>query len=176
MNIDKLKDIIQDCNINFLFGSGMSAEYLNVLGSIETLLTDVNEVEDEKEHNIIRASLYKKYFDGVIEKNINILNEHPDAKNLMKNYQTFFEIFNKILLERKSTLLSKQINIFTTNIDICLEKALEDKGYEYNDGFAGSFSPKFELSNFKKSLFREAYILKIYLKYQFLIFIKCTVL
>jgi len=156
MNIEKLKNIMQDCNINFLFGSGMSAEYLNTLGSIETLLTDVEKIEDEKQKNIIRISLYKKYFDGVIEKNLNILNDDIETISLMNNYKNFFEIFNKILLERKSTLLSKQINIFTTNIDICLEKALEDKAFEYNDGFVGSFKPKFDLSNFKKILFKSS--------------------
>jgi len=156
VNIEKLKDIIQDCNINFLFGSGMSAEYLNTLGSIETLLTDVEEIEDDEQYNIIRTSLYKKYFNGVIEKNLNILDGDIDTISLMNNYKNFFEIFNKILLERKSTLLSKQINIFTTNIDICLEKALEDKAFEYNDGFVGSFKPKFDLSNFKKTLFKSS--------------------
>lgn len=156
VNIEKVKDIIQDCNINFLFGSGMSAKYLNTLGSIETLLTDVEYIEDEKQRNIIRSSLYKKYFDGVIEKNLKILDDDTDTIDLINNYKNFFEIFNKILLERKSTLLSKQINIFTTNIDICLEKALEDKAFEYNDGFVGSFKPKFDLSNFKKTLFKSS--------------------
>jgi hypothetical protein len=156
MNTEKLKDIIQDCNINFLFGSGMSAEYLNTLGSIETLLTDIDDIDELEPYNIIRASLYKKYFDGVIEKNVNILNENIDTTSLMNNYKNFFEIFNKILLERKSTLLSKQINIFTTNIDICMEKALEDKSFEYNDGFVGNFKPKFDLSNFKKTLFKSS--------------------
>jgi hypothetical protein len=156
VKIEKLKDIIQDCNINFLLGSGMSAEYLNTLGSIEALLAEVEGIKGNDKRSIIRASLYKKYFDGVIEKNLNILNGDDDTISLMNNYKNFFEIFNKILLERKSTLLSKQINIFTTNIDICLEKALEDKSFEYNDGFVGSFKPKFDLSNFKKTLFKSS--------------------
>ena len=156
MDIDKLKDIVQDCNINFLFGSGMSAEYLTTLGSIETLLTNVEKIENKEKKDIIRVSLYKKYFDGVILNNLNILKEDSLTLPLMSNYKIFFEIFNKILLERKSTLLSKQINIFTTNIDICLEKALEDKGFEFNDGFVGNFKPKFDLSNFKKSLFKRS--------------------
>lgn len=156
IDIEKLKNIIQDSNINFLIGSGMSAEYLNTLGNIENLLTEVEKVEEEKIRDIIRVSLYKKYFDGVILNNMYILNENPITFDLMNNYKTFFEIFNKILLERKSTLLSKQINIFTTNIDICLEKSLEDKGFEFNDGFVGNFKPKFDLSNFKKSLFKRS--------------------
>lgn len=156
IDIEKLKNIIQDSNINFLIGSGMSAEYLNTLGNIENLLTEVEKVEEEKTRDIIRVSLYKKYFDGVILNNVHILNENPITFDLMNNYKVFFEIFNKILLERKSTLLSKQINIFTTNIDICLEKSLEDKGFEFNDGFVGNFKPKFDLSNFKKSLFKRS--------------------
>ncbi len=156
MNIEKLKDIIQDSNINFLIGSGMSADYLRTLGSIEVLLTESENIEDEEIKNIVKVSLYKKYFDGVIEKNLNILDNDSTTDILMNNYKTFFEIFNKILLERKSTLLSKQINIFTTNIDICLEKSLEDKGFEFNDGFIGNFKPKFDLSNFKKSLFKRS--------------------
>ena len=156
MNIDKLKNIVQDCNINFLFGSGMSAPYLNVLGSIETFLTIASEIEDEKKKKIIKASLYKLYFDGVIEKNVKILANEPDTQTLVNSYKNFFEIFNRIILERRNTLLSKQINIFTTNIDICLEKALEDKGFEYNDGFTGNFNPTFDLSNYKKSLFKQS--------------------
>lgn len=156
MNIEKLKDIIQDCNINFLIGSGVSADYLNTLGNIEILLTESENIKDENIKDIVRTSLYKKYFDGVIVKNVNILNNDTATTTLMNNYKIFFEIFNKILLERKSTLLSKQVNVFTTNIDICLEKSLEDKGYEFNDGFSGNFKPKFDLSNFKKSLFKRS--------------------
>jgi len=156
MDINKLKNIVQDCNINFLFGSGMSASYLSVLGSIEILLTAANNIENEDEKKIVKASLYKLYFDGVIKKNINILNDDSATYSLMNSYKNFFEIFNRIILERRNTLLSKQINIFTTNIDICLEKALEDKGFEYNDGFSGNFNPKFDLSNYKKSLFKRS--------------------
>lgn len=156
MDIDKLKNIVQDCNINFLFGSGMSASYLSVLGSIEVLLTAANDIENEDEKKIIKASLYKLYFDGVIEKNTKILDDDVSTQNLMNNYKSFFEIFNRIILERRNSLLSKQINIFTTNIDICLEKALEYKGFEYNDGFSGNFNPKFDLSNYKKSLFKRS--------------------
>ena len=156
MDIDKLKNIVQDCNINFLFGSGMSASYLSVLGSIEVLLTAANNIENENDKKIIKASLYKLYFDGVIEKNTKILEDDTSIQDLMQSYKGFFEIFNRIILERRNTLLSKQINVFTTNIDICLEKALEDKGFEYNDGFSGNFNPKFDLSNYKKSLFKRS--------------------
>jgi hypothetical protein len=60
------------------------------------------------------------------------------------------------LLKRKTTLLNKQANVFTTNIDIFFEKALEDASLEFNDGFKGRFNPTFSLSNFKKSYFKKS--------------------
>lgn len=154
---ERIKDTIQDCNINFLIGSGLSSPYLKTLGSIETLLTkldDQNVTDTEKK--VIRASLYKRFFEDAILKNTKILESDVDAKVILKNYHDFLKSINSILLRRKSTILSKEVNIFTTNFDIFLEKALEDVSVEYNDGFNGRFLPQFSLTNFKKSRFKKS--------------------
>ena len=52
--------------------------------------------------------------------------------------------------------MSKQVNIFTTNIDVFLERAIEQVGLEINDGFGKGFKPKYDLSNFKKSIFQKS--------------------
>ncbi len=52
--------------------------------------------------------------------------------------------------------MSKQINLFTTNIDVLLETVLEELGIEYNDGFAGRFFPSFSLANFKKTIYQRS--------------------
>lgn len=157
LNINEIRDTIQDCNLNFLIGSGMSCPYLEILGNIEILLTDLaSQKLKERERKIIEASLYAKYFDGVITKNIGILENDTDANKALENYKSFLQSINSILLNRRSTILSKQVNIVTTNIDIFLEKAIEDMGLEYNDGFGGRFSPVFNLSNFKKSTSRRS--------------------
>jgi SIR2-like domain len=150
--IARIKDVIQDCNLNFLIGSGLSSPYLKTLGNIEILLTQLAEADLENELVIlIRASLYKEYFDGVMANNLKVIEAHPESEGVLKNYRIFIDLINSILLRRKSTILSKEANIFTTNIDVFLEKALEDAGVEYNDGFNGRFQPSFSLSNFKKS-------------------------
>lgn len=152
-----MRDTFQDCNINFLIGSGMSYPYLEILGNIEILLTDLaGQKLKERERKIIEVSLFKKYFEGVIVKNIDILEGDANANKVLDNYKSFLQSINSILLNRKSTILSKQVNIVTANIDIFLEKALEDLGLEYNDGFGGRFSPVFSLSNFKKSASRRS--------------------
>ena len=151
-----LKDIVQDCNINFLIGAGLSSPYLALLGQVEKLLTRLPDKKEDRDiKKIIRASLYKKFFDDVIVKNLNILSwsEESNTKELnsvLEQYQNFIKNINTILLNRKSTILSKQVNLFTTNFDIFLEKALETANVEYNDGFSGRFNPIFNLSNFKK--------------------------
>ena len=154
-------DRIQDSNINFLFGSGMSAGYLEILGNIENLLTELDKkvFNDEKQKALIRASILNKYFEGVIEKNTNILDEistDPKLASTLNSYKTFFKTLNQLILLRRNKLLSKQVNIFTTNIDIFLEKAVEEVGLESNDGFGKGFKPKYDLSNFKKSIFQKS--------------------
>ncbi|MFA5312222.1 MAG: hypothetical protein WC375_02750 [Methanomassiliicoccales archaeon] len=158
LDLEKLKDVVQDGNISFLIGSGLSTPFLSSLGNIEDVLTDLdkrNDLDDPKK-SIIRASLYKRYCEQVIFKNIEILENNVSTKTILESYKTFLTLINSILLNRKNPILSKQINIFTTNIDIFLEKALEEIGLEYNDGFNGRFVPIFNLSNFRKSAFKKS--------------------
>lgn len=152
-----VRDTVQDCNLNFLVGSGLSSPYLKTLGQIESLLTLLDQSQlAESEKTIIRCSLYKSYFDGVMLKNCDILADHASAEPYLKAYWGFVKNINLILQKRKSTILGKEANIFTTNIDIFIEKAIERAGIECNDGFSGRFEPWFSISNFKKSHFRRS--------------------
>lgn len=156
-SVEKLKDTIQDCNVNFLIGAGLSCPYLTALGDIERLLTDLDSsAADETQETIIRCSLYKQYFDNVINKNLHILAGDAGAAPILQQYKVFLQSLNSILIHRKVTILSKEINLFTTNIDIFLDKALEELGLEYNDGFNGRFKSIFNLSNFKISRFKKS--------------------
>ena len=79
MQIERLKDIIQSANMNFLFGSGLSRPYLSTLGEIETWLTDLNTRPglNDVERDILRCSInlniYKvSYFQTFKEKSTTI--------------------------------------------------------------------------------------------------------
>ncbi len=162
--IDELKDIIQDCNINFFLGAGLSAPYIPPLGKTERLLTELSEKKENIKKDLektVRASVYLSFFDNAIAKNINILrhsgkSENKEIKIVLENYTSFLKIINTIILNRRSAILSRQANIFTTNFDIFLEKSLEAANVEFNDGFSGSFNRKFNLGNFKKSIFKRS--------------------
>jgi hypothetical protein len=154
--IERIKNVVQDGNLNFLLGSGLSRPFLATLGNIEILLTACDTAAmDEGVRKILRASLYRSYFLEVIEKNLLIRNSDPGAHEVLAEYTTFLRIWNAILLHRKNTLLSKEINLFTTNIDIFPEMAFDSLCLECNDGFNGRFQPQFSPSNFKKSRFKK---------------------
>ena len=154
MKIEELKYIIQSAHINFLYGSGVSRPFLPTLGNIEEYLTrlDKENVKDNDIYNIVRASIYKAYSDGVICPNYNFPYDDPKFIETQKAYADFFNIWNDIINKRNSLLLEKQINMFTTNIDLIVEETLSNSGLELNDGFRGTLKPSFDESNFQISL------------------------
>ena len=51
---------------------------------------------------------------------------------------------------RETSIVHKIINIFTTNYDNLIEKALEKNHIDYFDGFSGRINPKFSTANYGK--------------------------
>jgi hypothetical protein len=150
--LKNIRDAFQDSNINFLVGSGASMPYLKTLNNIEKLLEILDKDDDGSDKYLIaRVSIYKRFYDVVIDKNIDVLVDDPAASSVIQSYRTWLETINYLMLRRKSTLLDKQVNLFTTNVDLFFEKSLDGSDLEYNDGFGGRFNPKFNLSNFKKT-------------------------
>ena len=150
--IQELKEILQSSNINFLLGAGVSVPYLPILGPIEKKL---NEAATEEE----KIPLYKEYFTGVMLPNMNIIRKDYSDGNLdatIDSYKKFFLELTSQLIKRKGSILNKQVNVFTTNIDVMMEVALEKLAIDYNDGFSGKFNPTFGLANFKKSIFQRS--------------------
>lgn len=170
--LNNWKNLFQDCNINFLLGSGLSNPFFGTLGNIEVWLTklDENKTIEQDLKDFIKASLYGSYYQVAMRDNIDVYKikdlqdeiiEVPTTKeekliNTYKGYKDFLRILNQILYNRRSNTVNKQINLFTTNIDIFLEKTIEDLDLNFNDGFNGIFRKRFSLSNFKKSYYQKS--------------------
>lgn len=169
--LPRLSEIFASANINFLFGSGISKPYLPTLNNIEK---DINEAKSDDE----KAEKYKEYFEKVMLPNKNIVsndfkkekcfewkegkwevqgNPEENYNSVYQDYQKFLKTLSQLILDRKTTVIGKQVNIFTTNIDIFFERALEDLELHYNDGFLGKMSPIFDLSNFKQSIIQRSH-------------------
>lgn len=157
LKYDELKKIIESCHLNFLIGSGVSSPYLSILGNVEELLS-TNE-SSEIPNKIIETSIKKFYYDNCIKGNLTLLDsslveqEKEECFESVNNaYKNFIKSLQTILLYRESNIVSKQINLFTTNMDLFLDKTIEDLGFVLNDGFSGRISPKFGTENFHNSV------------------------
>ena len=142
MRIDKLKNIIQSSHINFLIGSGLSVPYLTTLANIELWLTQCAEIEDSFVRSLIEDNLKMKYVQDVMSP---CLSEHRTNASALEKMHTayceFLTLWNYILSRRGGSILGKQVNIFTTNIDPFVEEAAEELGVEFNNGFKGIINP-----------------------------------
>ena len=166
------KNLFQDCNINFLIGSGLSNPFFGTLGQIEIWLTklDDNQLIKEDLKDFVKASLYGSYYQVAMKDNIDVyrakdlediifepaLTKEDELSNTYKGYKDFLRTLNQILYNRRSNTVNKQVNLFTTNIDIFFEKVIDDLNLHYNDGFNGIFRKRFSLSNFKKSFYQKS--------------------
>lgn len=168
MDNDKILKIIESCHFNFLIGSGASRNYLETLSNIETLLTELDkepqEIKSKKWFKILDVSIKYWYYEKCIKGNTKLIDkdfELEEAKQsefeeTQKNYEDFLQALNVLILKRKNKLLPKEVNIFTTNMDLFLDVTLDRLGLEFNDGFSGKFVQTFDTSNYQKSFFKSS--------------------
>lgn len=157
MNANDLKNFIQSANINFLIGSGLSMPYLTTLGGIEKNLESLSMRVDlsQEESELIKASIFREYFTKVMLPNLNI-HDLDKYDMVMNNYKDFIATWNSIVHNRCGNLRSKQLNVFSTNIDVFFERAADSSGVEFVDGFQGSVTQIFSETNFQKIVMRNS--------------------
>lgn len=163
-----LRRLFQSGNLNFILGSGASMPAINIGGNIEKEIQGhFNKGEDEKAHRLIHSFLTNLqrpncWMVGNIPfppiKGEDHAKTMANFKNTLGSYSNFIEIIERILNERKTNILPKQANIFTTNYDLFFEKASEKFAtIKFNDGFTRTpnLSGKnlFSSQNFFNSLY-----------------------
>lgn len=168
MDNDKILKIIESCHFNFLIGSGASRNYLETLSNIETLLTELDkeprEIKSEKWYKILDVSIKYWYYEKCIKGNTKLIDnsfklcetKQREFEETQKSYEDFLQVLNVLILKRKNKLLPKEVNIFTTNMDLFLDVTLDNLGLEFNDGFSGKFIQTFDTSNYQKSFFKNS--------------------
>lgn len=154
---DRLRTIVQDSHLNFLIGAGTPSTFFGLLGNVEDALTDLSDsTADGNVKALVRASIQAYFFDSVIAPNLKVIERHMEAEDVLTSYAKFLRIINRILLKRHSSILAKQANIFTTNVDLVFEVALEQMGIDFSDGFSGKIRPRFDLGDFSTIRLRMA--------------------
>ncbi|CNI66367.1 TPA: SIR2 family protein [Yersinia enterocolitica] len=136
--------VFQSANINFLIGSGASLPAINVLANIEKELQKLINSEKEKEYFEEASAFLKSVW---VANNILIGREYEsklypedkvsNTKKTEKYYADFLSSIEKILTRRRTGLLPRRVNIFTTNYDLFIEDAAtKNHNIEVNDGFS----------------------------------------
>lgn len=163
MDNDIIFKIIESSHFNFLIGSGASKNYLSTLNNIEQLLASL-ETEPSENHQkvwfkVLEVSIKHWYYTYCIKGNLKLIDQsfNPTEKDAFDEtndiYSKFLQALNILLLKRRNKLLPKEVNIFTTNVDIFLDYNLDRLGLEFNDGFSGKFFQTFNTSNYQKSYY-----------------------
>lgn len=151
--------IFQSANINFLIGSGASKPAINVLGDIEKELQNYIEIGDEESYfNVAEKFLSDIWsvIDTLLERNFTI--DFEDVEITQNNYIKFISILENILIKRRTGLLPKRANIFTTNYDLFIEDAATYRqNLILNDGFTHRKNIYNEYIYDSKSFYRSIY-------------------
>lgn len=167
--ITELKKVIESSHINFLIGSGASRPFLDTLGDLEINITALDSTElNQEKLDILKASVFLEYLKNCLFGNLffgkdDISNyrkscvENEDSKvdeflKVKRSYDLFVTNVSKLLNSRDIKLLSKQVNIFTTNVDVFFEESLESQKCSFNDGFAGRKELIFDTVNFHNTI------------------------
>lgn len=139
---DYFERVFQSANINFLIGSGASLPAIQVLGNIETELQRLIEAEDEDgyfDHAAIFLGSVWRPHECLLGRKWKgpVLPDLPDRlKHSQNNYDDFFSALERILTRRRTGLLPRRINVFTTNYDMFIEDAgIRNSNVILNDGF-----------------------------------------
>lgn len=157
ISVERLRTIVQDSHLNFLIGAGTPSSFFGLLGNVEEALTEVSKsTANDEVKAVVRASIQAYFFDSVLAPNIKVVERNADAEGVLTSYAKFLRTLNRILLKRHSSILAKQVSVFTTNVDMVFEVALEQMGIDFSDGFSGKIRPRFDLGDFNTTRFRMA--------------------
>lgn len=129
-----LASYVQSGNLNFLVGSGASMPAINVAGNIEKEINDLIRAGDAEAANLAALNFIEEIEDA----NEDIVADIVDGetKTTFDGYLGFLSNVDRILFERKTNLLSRQANLFTTNYDMFFERSADAlSGFILNDGF-----------------------------------------
>ena len=148
--------LFQSTRLNFILGSGASMPAISIAGNLEVEVQEAYDAGNEDEATL-RLYNFLAQINGSTSQ---LVNKLPDEnkESVQSGYSSLIKNIERVLNERRTNILPKQANIFTTNYDLFIEDALEGfDSISLNDGFnrvpslSGNF--KFSTNTFFNSIF-----------------------
>ena len=148
-DIKQLRYFAMTKRLNFLIGSGASVPAIPLISSFRS-----NDISDEEANNFLSDKV-KEVSKKVLEDTSKASNEE-DIKAVLKRYSEFIKVILQLLYHANSRQVTKNINIFTTNYDLFIEKSLDElmkyESFVFNDGGNGYFNRILDSANYNKSV------------------------
>lgn len=145
--VKELRKLMITKQLNFLIGSGTSAKSIGLMGdfkeNVETGKTANEQLEDK--------------VNDVSQKIISGAYKLPGEENIRANlndYTRFLKSVIDVINLSNSRQTPKSVNLFTTNYDLYIEKAVDEligtSRFVFNDGANGYFKRVLESSNYNR--------------------------
>lgn len=148
-DIKQLRYFAMTKRFNFLIGSGASVPAIPLMSVFKT-----EGISDEKANNSLSDKIK-----GVSKQVIEGIYKTSDGENIetvLKRYSEFIKVILQLLYHANSRQVTKNINIFTTNYDLFIEKSLDElmkyESFVFNDGGNGYFNRILDSANYNKSV------------------------
>ncbi|MCO6543126.1 MAG: SIR2 family protein [Lactobacillus sp.] len=152
--IKKIRELALTKKLNFLLGSGTSSPAIPLMNKVNG--------KDNKERNINLTDVIKKESKKLLNGKFNDDSKDDDSKNIknsktiLRTYENFILAISNILDQSNSRQVPKEVNIFTTNYDLFIEKAIDNvisnTNLYFNDGARGYFNRYLDSANFNKTV------------------------
>lgn len=144
--ISIIKKLAISKRLNFLIGSGVTSRSI---GTLETLTKEAKLIDIKLDDWLIEK--VKKISINLLEDDVEKINE---IDNDLDDYIYFLKSVIEVLNLSNSRQTPKSVNIFTTNYDLFIEKALDTISEHYNfilnDGAKGYFRRILDSSNYNR--------------------------
>ncbi|MDK7202879.1 SIR2 family protein [Streptococcus sp. UMB1203] len=148
-DIKQLRYFAMTKRLNFLIGSGTSVPAIPLMSFFKS-----KDISDEEANNLLSYKV-KEVSKKVIE-DISSSNDEGNIKAVLKRYSEFIKVILQLLYHANSRQVTKNINIFTTNYDLFIEKSLDElmkyESFVFNDGSNGYFNRILDSANYNKSV------------------------
>lgn len=148
-DIKQLRYFAMTKRLNFLIGSGTSVPAIPLMSFFKG-----EDISDEKANNSLSDKV-KDVSKRVLE-DISKASEEEIIKAVLKRYSEFIKVILQLLYHANSRQVTKNINIFTTNYDLFIEKSLDElmkyESFVFNDGSNGYFNRILDSANYNKSV------------------------
>lgn len=142
--VKELRKITITKQLNFLIGSGASAKSIGLM-------------KDFKDDNETGKSANEKLEDKIKCISKKILSDNLDDNNIQENLDDYTHFLKSVIDAinlSNSRQTPKSVNLFTTNYDLYIEKAvdelIETSRFVFNDGANGYFKRVLESSNYNR--------------------------